>query len=267
MYIHDDIDSMLKYIHESIKHDCERHIMLNRISLGLPPYPIDNMRGLSKPIILAAPPIDEMVESNVIPHINFKSSIIDEKKLKGFKEGTIFDWKKNYIFPIVSRGKSWFWLKMLLLERYYAEQKRILLTDMSNHNKPNLYGVIWWNRPMILYAVRKLKEYEIDKYSDDDDLELLYTACRVYYLEYGEDVTIWGETLSHFGRNYMGDLKISKWNVSYVTKEMCPNMSDDEIKYMNHMWNELFSDKPYTSDFNNNKPKNPWLERKTKRGK
>ena len=244
---HQDLDSMLKYICESIKRDCEHHIMMNRISLGLPP-------------------IDEKVRIDV-PSIEFKASIIDEDKIKGFKGDSIFDWTKNFIFPTVRHEKSWFWLKMLMMERYYAEQKRILLTDMSNHDKPNIDDVIWWNRPIILYAVGKIREYNIDEYSDDTDWDLVYTACRIYELELGEDITIWGETLRHFGRNYTEGLKISKWNVSYVTKEMCPNMSDDEIKYMNHMWNALFSDKPYTSDFNNNKPKNAWLERKTKRGK
>ena len=244
---HENLDSMIKYIYESIKRDCEHHIMMNRVSLGLPPT-------------------DETIRADV-PSIDFKASIIDEKKIKGFKAGSIFDWTKNFIFPTVRHEKSWFWLEMLLLERYYAEQKRILLTDMSNHDKPDIDGVIWWNHPMILYAVRKLKEYEIDEYVDDTDWDLVSTVCRAYYLDQGEDITIWGEALRHFGRNYTEGLKISKWNVSYVTKEMCPNMSDDEIKYMNHMWNELFSDKPYTSDFNNNKPKNPWLERKTKRGK
>lgn len=261
MYIHDDIDSMLSYIHESIKHDCERHIMLNRISLGLPPYPIDNMRGFSKPIILAAPPIDEMAKSNVIPHINFKSSIIDEKKLKGFKEGTIFDWKKNYIFPIVSRGKSWFWLKMLMLERYYTEQKRILLTDMSNHDKPNLTNVIWWNLSLILYAVKVIKDEKLDELSYDS-IPYVDVIVRKMIL----DIDPWRDALRHFGRNYTEDLKISKWHRIYVTKEMCPSMSDDEINYMNHIWNDLF-DQSYTPDFNNNKPKNSWLERKTKRGK
>lgn len=189
MYMYDDIDSMLKYIHEAIKHDCERHIMLNRVSLGLPPYPIDNMRG-------------------------------------------------------------------------------IMLTDMSNHSKPNLDDVIWWNYQLFSYAVGKMKEYKIGEYFElDTDWDLLSTLCRLYYLDQGEDVSIWGQTLRHFGRNFTEGLKISKWNVSYVTKEMCPNMSDDEIKYMNHMWNNIFNDKPYTSDFNNNKPKNSWLERKTKRSK
>lgn len=244
---HPELDSMLKYIYESIKRDCEHHIMMNRISLGLPPT-------------------NEILGTDV-PSIDFKASIIDEDKIKGFKGDSIFDWTKNFIFPTVRHEKSWFWLNMLMLERYYAEQKRILLTDMSNHDKPNIDGVIWWNYPIFSYAVRKLKEYEIDEYSDDTDWDLVSTFCRAYYLEYGEDLTIWGEALRHFGRNYTEGLKISKWNVSYVTKEMCPNMSDDEIKYMNHMWNALFNDKPYTSDFNNNKPKNPWLERKTKRGK
>lgn len=261
MHIHDDIDSMLKYIHEAIKHDCERHIMLNRVSLGLPPYPVDNMRGLSKPIILAAPPIDEMAESNIIPDINFKSSIIDEKKLKGFKEGTIFDWKKNYIFPIVSRGKSWFWLKMLLLERYYAEQKKILLTDMSNHDKPNLSNVIWWNLSLILYAVKRIKEEKLDELSCDS-IPYVDVIIRKMIL----DIDPWRDALRHFKMNYTEDLKISKWHRIYVTKEMCPSMSDDEINYMNHIWNDLF-DQPYTPNFNNNNQKNSWLERKTKRGK
>ena len=235
---HPDTDSMLEYIHELIKRDCEHYM-------------------------------DETVRSD-IQSMDFKRAIIDEKKIGGFKANSIFDWKKHFIFPTVRYEKSWFWLNILtteqLMEQYYAEQRRILLTDMSNHSKPNLDSVIWWNYPIFSYAVGKLKEYRINGYSDDTDWDLVFAACRVYYLEYGEDMTIWGEALRHFGRNYTEGLKISKWNVSYVTKEMCPNMSDDEIRYMNHMWNNIFNDKPYVSDFNNNKPKNSWLERKTKRG-
>lgn len=218
MYTHDDIDSMLQYIHESIKHDCERHIMLNRISLGLPPYPVDNMRGLSKPIILAAPineMVESMVESNVIPYINLKASIIDEKKLKGFKEGTIFDWTKNYIFPTV-RGKSWFWLKMLMLERYYTEQKRLLLTDMSNHNKPNIDSVIWWNLPLILYAVKIIKDQKLDELSYDSIPYLDLMIVRKMIL----DIDPWKDALRYFKMNYTDDLKISKWKMSPKIKNM-----------------------------------------------
>ncbi len=245
---HESLDSMLAYIHESIKRDCEHHIMMNRVSLGLPPT-------------------DEKVRIDV-PSIEFKASIIDEDKIKGFKGDSIFDWTKNFIFPTVRHGKSWFWLKMLMRERYYAEQKRIMLTDMSNHTKPNLDGVIWWNYPLFSYAVGKMKEYKIGEYvALNTDWDLVSTLYRLYYLDQGEDVTIWGETLRHFGRNYTEGLKISRWNSSYIKKEMYPGLSDDEIEYMNHMWNALFSDRPYTPDFNNNKPKNKWLERKTKRGK
>lgn len=241
MYIHDDIDSMLRYIYEAIKHDCERHIMLNRMSLGIPL-------------------IDEMAKSNVIPCINLESSIIDEKKLKDFK-GTIFDWKKNYIFPTVSRGMSWFWLKMLMMELYYAEQKKMMISDMSNHDKPNLSNVIWWNLPVILYAVKVIKDEKLDELSYDS-IPYVDVIVRKMIL----DVDPWRDALRHFKMNYTEDLKISKWHRMYITKEMCPNMSDDEINYMNHMWNDLF-DQPHTPNFNNNKSKNSWLERKTKRGK
>lgn len=200
---HDEIDLMLRYIHESIKRDCERHIMLNRISLGLPPTP----RSV----------IDKTIKSSEISFIDMEKAKINESDLKGFEPGKL-------IFPRDTYVKSWFWVKMmakLMVEKYHEKQRRLLLKE-GNHNKLNLSNVIWWNYPIFLYAV---------------------------------------------GRNYTEDLKVSKWNVSYVTKETCPNMSDDEIKYMNHIWNALSSDKPYTSDFNNNKPKNSWLERKTKRGK
>lgn len=245
---HDEIDLMLRYIHESIKRDCERHIMLNRISLGLPPTP----RSV----------IDETIKSSEIPFIDMEKAKINESDLKGFEPGKL-------IFPRDTYVKSWFWVKMmakLMMEKYHEKQRRLLLKE-GNRNKLNLSNVIWWNYPIFLYAVGKLKEYEIDTYPDDYDWDFVFTVCRIFDLEHGKDVTIWGETLRHFGRNYTEDLKVSKWNVSYVTKEKCPYMSEDEIKYMNHIWNALSSDKPYTSDFNNNKPKNSWLERKTKRGK
>ena len=243
---HDDLDLMLRYIYESIKRDCDHHIMMNRISLGLPPTP----RSV----------IDETIKSSEIPFID------NESNLKGFEPGK-FNQTHKLIFPIVSRGKSWFWLKMLLLERYYSEQKKIMISEMSNHDKTNLSNVIWWNYPIFLYAIGKLKEYEIDTYPDDYDWDFVFTVCRIFDLEHGKDVTVWGETLRHFGRNYTEDLKISKWNMTYVTKELCSSMSDDEINYMNHVWNDLFDHVPHTPNFNNNKPKNSWLERKTKRGK
>lgn len=128
-------------------------------------------------------------------------------------------------------------------------------------SKPNINDVIWWNRPLLLYAIKRLKAYELDKYPYDYDWGFVFTVCRIF------DVTPWGETLRHFGRNYTEELKITKWSVPYITKEMWPDMNDDEIEYANIMWNRIFGDKPYTSDFNNIEPKNPWLEKKTKRGK
>ena len=123
---HPDLDSMLEYIHDSIKRDCEHHIMMNRISIGLPP-------------------VDERVRTSA-PPIDFKVSIIDEKKIRGFKSDSIFDWKKHFVFPTVRYEKSWFWLNILtmeqLMDQYYDEQRRIMLTDMYNHNKPDLYYVI-----------------------------------------------------------------------------------------------------------------------------
>jgi hypothetical protein len=194
--------------------------------------------------------------------------IIDENNIKGFKEGKIHDWTRNYLFPTVRYPKSWSLLKFIMMNLYYTEQRGIMLTDMSNHTKPDLDSVIWWNYPLFSYAVRKMKEYKMGEYvALNTDWDLVSLGCRIYYLEYGEDITIWGETLRHFGRNFTEGLKISRWNSSYIKKEMYPGLSDDEIEYMNHMWNALFSDRPYTPDFNNNKPKNKWLERKTKRGK
>lgn len=238
---HPDLDSMIKYIYESIKRDCERHIMYNRISLGLPPT-------------------NEILGTDV-PSIDFKASIIDEDKIKGFKSDSIFDWTKNFIFPTVRHEKSWFWLKMLMMERYYAEQKRILLTDMSNYDKPDIDGVIWWNLSLILYAVKRIKEEKLDEISYDS-IPYVDVIVRKMIL----DIDPWRDALRHFKMNYTEDLKISKWHRIYVTKEMCPSMSDDEINYMNHIWNDLF-DQPYMPDFNNNNQKNSWLERKTKRGK
>lgn len=132
--------------------------------------------------------------------------------------------------------------------------------------KLNLNDVIWWNRPIFLYAVRMLKG-EIDEYPYADDWGFMDTICRMIKLDQGKDISLWGETLRHFGRNYTEELRVSKWNMAYITKENWPDMNDDEIEYANVMWNRIFGDKPYTSDFNNIEPKNPWLERKTKKKK
>lgn len=172
---HQDLDSMIAYIYESIKRDCEHFIMMNRMSLGL------------------------------LPKIEIKLDLDD---------------------------------------------------------------VIWWNLPILLYAIKRLKAYKIDKYPYDYDWGFVFTMCRIFKLDQGKDVTLWGEALRYFKMNYTEELKISKWNVSHITKEMAPNMDDDEIRYANNMWNAIFGDKPpCTSDFNNIKPKNSWLERKTKRRK
>lgn len=166
---HQDLDSMLGYIHESIKRDCERFIM-NRTSSGL------------------------------LPKI-----------------------------------------------------------------KLNLNDVIWWNRPIFLYAIKRLKAYELDKYPYDYDWGFVFTICRIFKLDQGKDVTLWGEALRYFKKNYTEELKISKWNVPYITNEMCPDMNDDEIEYANVMWNRIFGDKPYTSNLNNTEPKNQWFERRARR--
>lgn len=130
-------------------------------------------------------------------------------------------------------------------------------------SKPNLNDVVWWNRPIFLYAIKMLKD-EIDEYSYADDWCFMDTICRMIKLDKGKDMSLWGETLRHFGRNYTEELKILKWN---NWPDNWPDLDDDEIRYVNANWNRIFSDNPYPSDFNNIKPKNPWLEKKTKRGK
>lgn len=138
--------------------------------------------------------------------------------------------------------------------------------------------MIWWNRPIVLYAIKKLKEYELDKYPYDYDWSFISAYCRIFKLDQGKDMMPWGEALRYFGRNYTEDLKVSKWNISYITKEMWPDMTDDEIRYANDMWNRIFGDKPYTKenikklftlepDPYLNDMRTSWLERKTKRRK
>ena len=182
---HPDLYTMMRSIHDSIERDLHRHIMMERISSGISPT-------------------IEIVEPD-IPFLYSEGPIMeddDDIRLRN-----------NVMFSRDAVRESLFWLKRLVLERYYAKQKRLLLTDIRNHNKPNLNTVIWWN---------------------------------------------------HLN-NYTKGLKITKWSVSYITKDMWPDMEDDEIEYANVMWNRIFGDKPYTSDLNNIEPKNPWLERKTKK--
>jgi hypothetical protein len=175
-------------IHDAIERDLHRHIMMDRSSSELSPT-------------------IEIVEPD-IPFLYSEGLIMEEVN--------DIRLENNVMFSRDTIRESLFWLKRLVSERYYAKQKRLLLTDIRNHNKPNLDTVIWWN---------------------------------------------------HLNDNYTKRLKITKWSVPYITKEMWPDMEDDEIEYANVMWNCIFGDKPYTSDFNNIKPKNPWLEKKNKRGK
>ena len=174
---HPDLYTMIRSIHDSIQRDLYRHIMPNR---NLPD------RNDAQFLYSEGPIMEYDSDIRLTNNVTFSRDAVRE---------------------------SLFWLKRLVLERYYAKQKRILLTDTRNHNKPNLDSVIWWN---------------------------------------------------HLN-NYTKGLKITKWSVPYITKDMWPDMEDDEIEYANVMWNRIFGDKPYTSDFNNIEPKNPWLERKTKK--
>ena len=114
---HQDLDSMLEYIHESIKRDCE-HFIMNRTSSELSP----------------------------------------KTKIK---------------------------------------------LDLNN--------VIWWNHPTFLYAVKRLKHILSEYPYDDYDWDFIFTFCQIFKLDQGKDVTLWGEALRYFGRNYTEDLKVSKW--------------------------------------------------------
>lgn len=134
-------------------------------------------------------------------------------------------------------------------------------------SKPNLNDVIWWNRPIFLYAIKRLKHILSEYPYDDYNWDSIFTICQIFKLDQGKDVTLLGEALRYFKKNYTEELKISKWNMSYITKEMCPDMDDDEIEYANIMWKRIFGDKPYTPNLNNIEPKNSWLERKTKKKK
>lgn len=180
-----DLYTMMRSIHDSIERDLHRHIMMERSSSGLSPT-------------------IEIVEPD-IPFLYSEGPIMEEDD--------DIRLRNNVMFSHETIRESLFWLKRLVLERYYAKQKRLLLTDTRNHNKPNLDAVIWWN---------------------------------------------------HLNNNYTKGLKILKWN---NWPDNWPDLDDDEISYVNVNWNRIFSDKPYPSDFNNIEPKNPWLEKKTKRGK
>lgn len=113
--------------------------------------------------------------------------------------------------------------------------ERFIMNRISSRLLPKINNVIWWNRPIFLYAMKRLKHILSEYPYDDYDWDSIFTICQIFKLDQGKDVTLWGEALRYFGRNYTEELKISKWNTSYITKEMCPD--------------------------------NAWLERKTKRRK
>lgn len=114
-YQHESIDSMLRYMHDAIKRDCERHILINQ--------------------------------------------------------------------PASTHSK--------------------ITIDVVNDVK-------YQNTQMILYAVKKINEYHLDKYNDTDDFVLVNAYWWIYQYECSEDITIWGETLRHFGKNYTEHLEVSK---------------------------------------------------------
>lgn len=115
---HPDLYTMMRSIHDSIERDLHRHIMMERSTSG----------GLS--------PTIEIVEPD-IPFLYTEGPIMeddDDIRLRN-----------NVMFSHETIRESLFWLKRLVLERYYDKQKRLLLTDIRNRNKPNINTVIWWN--------------------------------------------------------------------------------------------------------------------------
>jgi hypothetical protein len=244
---HSELDLMLKYIHESIKHDCEHHIMMNRVSLGLPPT-------------------DETIRTDT-QFIDFKASIIDEKNIKGFKSGSIFDWTKNFIFPTVRHEKSWFWLKMLMMERYYAEQKRLLLTDISNHNKPDLESVIHWHDSLIGACLKIMFEH-------DFDIVWLDPIFGIYLLDldninFDTYLSIKRKAQRNIGVDYLYNIKISHRLDPLVGSFDYRRLNDDELTYLKRVMRTSWIPEEMikTPNFNQTPVKNMWLERKTKRGK
>jgi hypothetical protein len=218
--------------------------MYNRISLGLSPT-------------------DEKVRIDV-PSIDFKASIIDEKKIKGFKAGSIFDWTKNFIFPTVRHEKSWFWLKMLMMERYYAEQKRLLLTDISNHNKPDLESVIHWHDSLIGACLKIMFEH-------DFDIVRLDPMFGIYLLDldninFDTYLSIKRKAQRNIGVDYLYNIKISHRLNPWIGSFDYHHLNDDEA-LLKRMMETLWIPNDMIPDFNQTPVKNSWLERKTKRGK
>ena len=113
---HESIDSMLQYIHDVIKRDCERHILINQPNST--PFKITN-------------------------------DMIDDVKHQ--------------------------------------------------------------NTQMILYAIKIIKDYQLDEHSISDIDWVINVYPRLYKIIYGKDlISIWGSILQYFGKNYTDNLKVSK---------------------------------------------------------
>ena len=67
------------------------------------------------------------------------------------------------------------------------------------------------NTQMFLYAIKIVKDYHLDEYGWPDIDWVFNVYCRCFHkIVYGKDISIWGGTLSYFGKNYTNNLKVSK---------------------------------------------------------
>ena len=87
--------------------------------------------------------------------------------------------------------------KMKYPIRKTMSMKATLITsNLTNTTRPRIYDVIWWNKPLIIMAIRKIIESDMNGIPYDS-----IPILRVL------DIHPWDETLRIFKRNYTEDLK------------------------------------------------------------